>query len=177
MTQYSRSLTLLKIGCFYFMIFLNAYCYFGVVGWGYWFCKMKVLHWFNYATIGVCFSRQSLNYWYQDVERGWRAEVGIRRGRKLDPIPLFWAQSSHSTKRAPAVAMIWQSLGSNFWQFHCCPDPPRQSSIQAPRVYLQEKTQQTLMHIHCLGSQCPRFPQTIPGQGRKVLRPSAGSRL
>lgn len=53
------------------MIFKNAYCYFVVVGWGSWFCKMKVLHWFNYATTGACFPRQRLNYWYQDVERGW----------------------------------------------------------------------------------------------------------
>lgn len=42
--------------------FFNAYCYFGVAGWGYWFCKMKVLHWFNYADYVACFPGQHPNY-------------------------------------------------------------------------------------------------------------------
>lgn len=127
---------------------------------------------------GAPFPRQRPNYWWQGGEGGCWEELGTRRGRKLDPTLPFWAQRSHSPKKSPGPwPWLDRASGLTSDQYHCCPDPSRQSPIQAAPAHLQEKTRQTLMQIQRVGSHLPVFPQTIPGHGRKILPPSAGSGL
>lgn len=84
-TQYIQEvLTLLKIA-FPFMIFKCLLLFWsggvGLLG----FAKWKYCTGSTILTLGACFPRQRPNYWYQGGEGGWQAEVGIRRGKKLEP--------------------------------------------------------------------------------------------
>ena len=178
LTQYSRSLTLPKIGAFLLWFFLMLIVILEWPGWGYWFCKMKVLHWFNYVDYGSSFLETApellVPRWGRRV-----AGRGRHHGREetgSDPAALGPRQPQLPKSPRP-WPWLDRASGPTSDQFHCCPDPSRQFPIQTPRVHLQEKTSQTLMQIHCLGSHSPGFPQTIPSQGRKVLPPSAGPGL
>lgn len=134
MTIYSRSLTLLKIGCFSFMIFLMLIVILewqgGAIGFAKWkYCTGSIM-----LTMGACFPRQRPNYWYQDEEGGdgqrWTAGEG---GNWIRPSGLGRRQPQLQKSPGP-WPWLDRASGLTSDQFHCCPDPSRQSSIQAPRV-------------------------------------------
>lgn len=149
------------------------------MGWGYWFCKMKVLCWFNYADYGELRFRDSALITGGKVEKegagkSWAPGEGGNWIRPCHSGPNAATAPKKSPRPWPWLDRV-SGLTSD--QYHCCPDPSRQSPIQAAPVHLQEKTRQTLMQIQRVGSHLPVFPQTIPGHGRKILPPSAGSGL
>lgn len=122
----------------------------GAIGFAKWkYCTGSIS-----LTVRACFPRQRPNYWHRGGEGGWRAEVGMRRGRKLEATPLLWTQASHWSQEPPAVAVTWQASGLTSDQPHCCPDPSGQSSIQALRTPLHGKRHR----LQLPGLALPRVP-------------------
>lgn len=91
----------------------------GAIGFAKWKCCPGSI----ILTMGACFPRQRPDDWPPGAEGGWRAEVGMRRGRKPEPTPLLWAQAGHWSHRAPRSGRDLTGLRSNFGSISLLPWP------------------------------------------------------